>query len=78
MLDEVRRRGLALESEEEHPGVGCIGAPVRDSSGRWIAAVSASGPLRGTPFRLDAAHIAMVLETAQALSQRVGLSEAAR
>ena len=70
-LADVRRRGFSLESEEEHPGVGCIGAPVRDSSGRWIGAMSIAGPLRGTPFRLDTAHRRKLVAAADDLSQRV-------
>jgi DNA-binding IclR family transcriptional regulator len=71
ILEEVRRKGYSLESEEEHAGVGCIGAPIRDASGRWVAAISAAGPLGGTPFRLDAAHIKMVLQKAEELSERI-------
>ena len=69
-LDEVRRRGYSLESEEEHPGVGCIGAPVRDSEGRWFAALSVAGPLQGTPFKLDRAHFKLVASAARKLSER--------
>lgn len=70
-LAEVRRRGFALEVGEEHPGVGCVGAPVRDAAGRWIAAVSISGPLKGTPFRLDARRIRLAREAARAISERL-------
>ena len=71
-LDEIRRRGWSLESEEEHPGVGCIGAPVRDAQGRCIAALSVSGPLQGTPFRLDRVHIKTVTAAAAELSRHLG------
>jgi IclR family acetate operon transcriptional repressor len=71
-LEEIRRRGWSLEAEEEHPGVGCIGAPVRDAEGRCIAALSVSGPLQGTPFRLDPAHIKTITRAAAELSRRVG------
>jgi DNA-binding IclR family transcriptional regulator len=75
VLEEVREKGYSLESEEEHPGVGCIGAPVKDSTGRWVAAISAAGPLGGTPFRLDAAHIKLVLRKAEELSERMSRLE---
>ncbi len=68
-LAEVRRRGFALEAGEEHAGVGCVGAPIRDGSGRWIAALSISGPLRGTPFRLDAARIRLAREAADRITE---------
>jgi DNA-binding IclR family transcriptional regulator len=69
-LAEIRSRGYAFESEEEHPGVGCIGAPVRDPEGRWTAAMSIAGPLHGTPFRLDPAHLKLVTRAAEELSRR--------
>jgi DNA-binding IclR family transcriptional regulator len=72
VLDDVRRRGHSFECEEEHGGVGCIGAPVRDPQGRWIAAMSIAGPLRGTTFRLDAGHVKLVVEKAAELSRLVG------
>jgi len=71
-LDDVRRRGWSFEAEEEHLGVGCIGAPVRDARGRWIAAISVAGPLRGTSFRLDPAHAKLVTAKAAELSRLVG------
>lgn len=72
----IERRGYALEAGEEHLGVGCIGAPVRDAGGRWIAALSISGPLRGTPFKLDREHIELLLAHARALSAALGYREA--
>jgi len=72
-LQEVRRRGFALESGEEHAGVGCIGVPIRGRADRWIAALSISGPLTGTPFRLDARHRALTLEAAAEISRRLAL-----
>ena len=70
-LDQVRDQGFAIELEEEHLGVGCIGAPVRDIAGRWVAAVSVAGPLHGTPFKVDAAHRRVVVEKAAELTRRV-------
>src|SRR5207249_6955810 len=40
VLDSVREKGCAVESGEDDPGVGCLGAPVVDERGRWIAALS--------------------------------------
>ena len=40
---------------------------------RWIAALSISGPLTGTPFRLDARHRALTLEAAAEISRRLAL-----
>ncbi len=43
-LDEVARRGYAIDNEEGNLGLRCVAAPVRPTSGTTVAAVSASGP----------------------------------
>ncbi len=48
-LDEVRRRGYATAVEELELGLHAVAAPVFDSAGNCIAAVSVSGP----SYRLD-------------------------
>jgi DNA-binding IclR family transcriptional regulator len=77
VLQEVRRRGFALESGEEHAGVGCIGVPILGRGDRWIAALSVSGPLAGTPFRLDARHRELVRKAAAEISRRLALQPSA-
>ena len=44
-LDRVRKRGYAIDDEEEEEGLRCIGAPVRDYSGEVVASVSIAGPV---------------------------------
>lgn len=49
-LDGIRRHGIAFDNEELNPGVKCVAAPIRDSTGSVIAAISLSGPTqRFTP-----------------------------
>lgn len=43
-LAEVRKLGYALDDEEHIVGILCIAAPIRDYSGRVVAAVSMAGP----------------------------------
>jgi len=76
VLEDVRRRGFALESGEEHAGVGCIGVPILGRDDRWIAALSVSGPLTGTPFRLDARHRGLAVKAAAEISRRLALEPA--
>lgn len=67
----TRRRGYAVEKEEEHLGVGCLAAPIADAAGRTVAALSISGPLAGTPFHLAKSNIQQVVKVAEELSRRL-------
>jgi IclR family transcriptional regulator, KDG regulon repressor len=71
VLEAVRKRGYALEAGEEHPGVGCIGVPILGRAGRWIAGISVSGPLSGTPFRVDTRHRALAEKAGAEISRRL-------
>lgn len=44
-LQEVRERGYAVNDEEEIIGLRAVGAPVRQSNGSVLGAISVSGPL---------------------------------
>ncbi|MET7620132.1 IclR family transcriptional regulator [Streptomyces sp. NPDC005408] len=44
-LAAIRERGIATEHRESNPDVSCVAAPVRDSSGRVVAALSISVPM---------------------------------
>ena len=74
--ENVQRLGYAIDDEEEEIGVRCIGAPVRNSSGEVVAAISISGTkaqLENIPAR--AAH---VMSAAAALSQQIGTASEER
>lgn len=43
-IDEVRRLGFAIDDEERAEDVRCASAPLLDSAGNCIAAISVSGP----------------------------------
>jgi DNA-binding IclR family transcriptional regulator len=43
-LAQVREQGWAHDREENENSINCIGAPIRDASGRAVAAVSVSVP----------------------------------
>lgn len=45
-LSNVREKGLAIECEEGAMGIACIAAPLLDSSGRPLAAVSLTMPTK--------------------------------
>ena len=43
-LSIIRRKGTAIDNEENEMGVKCVAAAVKDVNGNVIAAVSVSGP----------------------------------
>ena len=69
---EVTVRGWALDDEEHEPGIRCIGAPIRDFTGKIVSAISVSGG--GGALRLEpVAQVSdLVIAAAQAISRRLG------
>jgi len=61
-LDATRRRGYAVDDEEIEEGVRCVGAPILNSEGRPIAAISISGP----SFRITLAKVPGIARKIQA------------
>jgi DNA-binding IclR family transcriptional regulator len=68
---EVRRRGWAQSVAEREPGVASVSAPVRDSGGQVIAAVSVSGPVDRIGRRPGVRWAADLLAAAEALQARL-------
>jgi DNA-binding IclR family transcriptional regulator len=75
-LASVRARGYAVDDGEHQPGLRCVGAPIRDVSGRVLAAVSVSGPARALPLSEVAATAKIVIHSAAAISLALGYREA--
>jgi DNA-binding IclR family transcriptional regulator len=71
-LTEVRRRGYSLDDEEIEEGLRCVGAPVRDHSGRVVAAVSIAGPASRLPDSAIERTGDLVLSAARAISTALG------
>lgn len=64
-LDRIRDRGYAVNDEEEIRGLRAVGAPIRDSDGAVVGAVSVTGPtsrLQGDRFEQEIPDL--VLEAA--------------
>lgn len=70
-LAEVRRRGWGQSAGEREPGVASVAAPVRDSTGNVVAAVSVSGPIDRIGRRPGARWAADLLAAAEAIHKRL-------
>ncbi len=70
-LAEVRRRGWAQSVAEREPGVASVSAPVRDSAGLVIAAVSVSGPIDRIGRKPGDRWAGDLIEAAQAITARL-------
>jgi DNA-binding IclR family transcriptional regulator len=77
-LAEARSRGWAATTEELEEGLSAVAAPVRDATGRVVAAVGISGPA----YRLTAETFpevaAVLVEGAREISARMGYYGRAR
>ena len=71
-LSLVRERGYAIDDQEFEENLRCIAAPVRDHTGKVVAAVSMSGPtMRATDQALPKLA-EMVMDTARRISKALG------
>jgi DNA-binding IclR family transcriptional regulator len=70
-LAEVRRRGWAQSAAEREPGVASVSAPVRDSRGAVIAAISVSGPIDRMGRQPGTRWAADLLAAADALTRQL-------
>jgi len=76
-LNATRVRGYSLDNEEREEGLRCIGAPVRDSSGSAVAAISIAGPVSRVTINGERPLMASsVMKTAARISTALGYHDA--
>lgn len=71
-LAETRERGWSLDEGEHQPGLRCVGAPIRDMTGRVFAAISVSAPSRELPVSRVPAAVKLVRHAAAGISAALG------
>jgi DNA-binding IclR family transcriptional regulator len=74
-LELTRQRGYAVDDGENLEGVCCVGAPVFDSQGSVVAAISVSAPLQRLNDLAKRKEIGLaVMQSAYDLSLRLGFT----
>ncbi|MGP9784286.1 transcriptional regulator [Arthrobacter sp. MYb229] len=68
------REGIALDLEDNEPGIRCVAAPIRDGSGKIIAAISMSATNPYMPEERMKALKAVMGSTAAQISRKLGYS----
>jgi DNA-binding IclR family transcriptional regulator len=71
-LEEVRASGFAIDDEESEVGLRCVASPVRDISGKVIAAVGLAGPTQRLTKKDLRSMAPDVVATGEAVSVRLG------
>src|SRR5215469_7740147 len=74
-LEKIRRLGYAVDDEEAVQGARCVSAPILNSDGEPIAAVSVSGPVTRVSPNQVAALAGAVTSAARAISVATGFSQ---
>lgn len=75
-LAEVRKRGYALEDQEEQAEIGCVAAPFFDADSRVAGAVGVTGFAHDLTGQRRKDAIAGVVEIGKAVSRKLGFDGA--
>nr|WP_278434452.1 IclR family transcriptional regulator [Brucella anthropi] len=71
-MEQIRKRGYAIDDGEHQPGLRCVGAPIRNQSGEVIAGISVSGP----SWQINMTDVEelskVVMHHANLIGQRIG------
>jgi IclR family KDG regulon transcriptional repressor len=72
ILEEVRANGYATDDEESEVGMRSVAAPIRDISGKTVAAVGLAGPIQRLTKKELRRLVPQVVATAAGISARMG------
>ena len=67
-IEKVRVNKVAIDDEESLAGVYCVAAPILNSKGECVAAISISAPKNRVPTKTGATFLKLVSETARKIS----------
>jgi IclR family acetate operon transcriptional repressor len=74
-LDKISRQGYAVDDEEAVQGARCVSAPILNSEGEPVGAVSVSGPVTRVSPNQVVGLAAAVKSAARAISVAMGFSQ---
>ncbi|ADU65048.1 IclR family transcriptional regulator [Desulfurispirillum indicum] len=75
-IEMSRPRGYTIDDEEFEMGVRCVGAPLRNYTGKIVAGMSVSGPVQRMSYeRIENEIGPALIEKAHKASKRMGYSE---
>ena len=71
-LATVRQKGFAIDDEEIEDGLRCVAAPIRNHSGRVVAAISVAAPVQRMTKKNVQTTVPSVVAAADGISRRLG------
>jgi len=71
-LKKVRETGFAVDNEEFEIGLTCVGVPIKDLTGKVVAAISISGPALRMTKDMMPQYIKLALEAGKKISNALG------
>ena len=71
-LTAIRAKGYAIDDEEIEVGLRCVAAPIRNHTGRVIAAISVAAPVQRMTKKNVQTTAPTVVAAADAISRRLG------
>jgi len=74
-LQEIKRQGYAIDEREHRDEIRCIAAPIKDHTGKTVAAISVSSVVSLYDENKMSEYINHVKETASQISERLGCQE---
>jgi len=71
-LKKIRKQGFAYDNEESFQGIRCVAAPIFNSNGKVIAALSITAPKQRMGHQRMKDLKKLIVETAQSISRQTG------
>ncbi|MEM1506208.1 IclR family transcriptional regulator [Domibacillus sp. 8LH] len=72
VIEQARIAGYSVDNEENEPGIFCMAVPVKDYSGKVIAAISMSMPSSKMKEEVQRRYVEMLKGCASKISQALG------